>query len=778
MRIISYIHNSKIKLLQLVRYCIVMVKTSLKGLFPKYRKSWELTYTTIGTLGSGGNANVYTVVNNKGIRYALKPLNEDYIKRKDKRERFLREVNVMKYELNDLPGVIPVIDFCKKGYWYVMPIAQKSMDIVKNMDLNQRIDAFLSIAKTLNIIHSRKISHRDIKPANILYYNNHFCFCDFGLCHIEDSKLTKKRDNIGAKFTIAPEMRRDSKKSDPYKADVYSMGKTLWMYLTENEDAFEGTYNPLDKDVGLHYFELYKSANIAEIEFLLEDATKNSPVDRPTINEFCERLSYWITISKTHNCDAIQQGELRMLKHYLNPSCEINSLKITKANDVVKALNYFRLAPVLNHMLYPQGGGLDFDSAEMASENGCIAIRSNIGTIDIIKPKQFIFESFDDYKWFYFLLEADKLSPVLTTKDVLSEDLVEDVPGHYCDATDFVYGVYDYDSGKKLPQSAKRVERFCRGIFLILPKLGYYNQLNSTYDGRQNNCTVEEFKSYMQEMKELADKGEKNGYSFEQIVYALDKMPNPFRSSKDYDFLHELGKDLPNTKAFILNMVKSFDIFEKLSKITDNDSPATFAIYITNETLKCHNSILSCYEDKIRWFLCKDGKIHKTYWKDEKVLKLHDRSTTNSLIEIIKGVINDIFHRDGLEEEDYPSIWCKMTMCRTGKPTHIFTKNEIKELMRNADDRLGNTLVIDEFGFAHVIPGNFDKHSYPVSQETWGSRNNYVGKYSKLLDLNESYEYMLKGWLNYLEKGVTTYIDYSSDNLNISILLEKIKKYY
>ena len=117
-------------------------------------------------------------------------------------------------------------------------------------------------------------------------------------------------------------------------------------------------------------------------------------------------------------------------------------------------------------------------------------------------------------------------------------------------------------------------------------------------------------------------------------------------------------------------------------------------------------------------------------------------------------------------------------MCRTGKPTHIFTKNEIKELMRNADDRLGNTLVIDEFGFAHVIPGNFDKHSYPVSQETWGSRNNYVGKYSKLLDLNESYEYMLKGWLNYLEKGVTTYIDYSSDNLNISILLEKIKKYY
>lgn len=778
MRKINSICDSKTKQLQRVRYCVAMVKASFTGLFPQKRKSWEPRYTTINTLGSGGNAHVYTVTDDKGIQYALKALNEDYINRKDKRERFLREVNVMKNKLSDLPGVIPVIDFCNKGYWYVMPIAQKSIDVIKNMDLNQRIDAFLSIAETLKIIHSRKLSHRDIKPANILYYNNHFCFCDFGLCHIENSKLTKKRDNIGAKFTIAPEMRRDSKISDPYKADVYSMGKTLWMYLTENEDAFEGTYNPLDRSVGLHYFEQYKRANIAEIEILLEGATKNSPADRPTINEFCDQLSYWITISKNNNYDAIQQGEFRMLKHYLNPACEINSLRITKTNDIVKALNYFRLAPVLNHMLYPQGGGLDFDSAELASENGCIALHSNIGTIDILKPKQFIFESFDDYKWSYFLLEADKLTPILTTKDVLSEELVEDIPGHYCDATDFVYGVYDYDSGKKLPQNARKVERFCRGNFLLLPKLGYYNQQNSTYDGRQNNCTAEEFKLYIQKMKDLADAYEKEGYSFKQITYILDKMPNPFSRLDDYDFPHESEKDLPNIDTYVFNMVSTFNISEELSKIKDKNSPATFAVYITSKTLKGPNSILSCYEEKIQWFLGKDGKIHKTCWKDENVLKLHDRCITNSLVKTIDSVINDMFHRAGFEEEKYQSTWCKMTMCRTGKPTHIFTKNEIKELMRNADDRLANTLVIDEFGYAHVIPGIFDKNTYPVSQETWCSRNNYVGKYSKLSDLNESYEYMLEGWLNYLEKGVTTYIDCRYEDSNISILLKKIKEYY
>lgn len=778
MKLENSIYTSSTRISHRVVYYVSMLKVNLKGWFSPKSKSWKSQYTKTGTLGSGGNACVITVVDKKGNKFALKPLNKDYINRKDKRQRFLRELNVMKEELSDLPGVIPVIDFCEKGYWYVMPIAQKSMNVIKNMNLSQRVDAFLSIAETLKIIHYRKISHRDIKPANILYYNNHFCFCDFGLCHIEDSKLTRKRDNIGARYTIAPEMRRDSKGSDPYKADVYSMGKTLWMYLTENEDAFDGTYNPLDRDHGLHYFEQYKKANIAEIEYLLEDATKNNPEDRPTINEFCDRLSNWVAISKAQDYGAIQQSELKMLKHYLNPVCEIDSFRMTKATDIVKALNYFRLTPVLNHMLYPQGGGLDFDSAEMANEEGCIAIRSNIGTIDILKPKQFIFESFDDYRWFYFLLEADRLTPVLTTEDVFSEELVEDIPGHYCDAIDFVYGVYDYDSGKKLPQCARKVERFCRGTFLILPKFGYYNQQNSTYDGRQNNCTAEEFKAYIQEMKKFADEKEKEGYTFQQITYVLDRMPNPFYRPDDYGFLDKSEKASPNIDAFVLDMIRGFDISEELSKIRDKDSPATFAVYITSEILKCSNSIVIHYKDQIQWFLGRDGRIHKTCWEDELVLKLHDRSVTNSLVEIIESAINDLYHKAGFENEGLQSTWCKMTMCRTGKPTHMFTKMEIKELMRNADDRLGNTLVIDEFGFAHVISGHFDKHVYPVSQETWCSRNNYVGKYSNLSDLNESYVYMLEGWLYYLEKRVTIYIDYIMDDLNISNLLKKIEMYY
>lgn len=772
----------RVQLIRYVRYAVKMAKTMLSKMSQNQNKclnlSWESKYSKIKTLGNGGNACVILVQDKNGNQFALKPLNKEYISRTDKQERFLREVDVMKNKLGDLQGVIPVIDSCENGYWYIMPVANKSMDVIKEMGLEQRINAFLVIAETLKIIHSRKISHRDIKPANILYFENHFCFCDFGLCHIENSVLTEKRDNIGAKFTIAPEMRRDSKCSDPYRADVYSMGKTLWMFLTENENAFEGTYSPLESSIGLHYYNQYKDSNIAEIEFLLEDATKNNPDDRPTINEFCNRLRDWITISKTKDFAAMQRSELKMIKHYFSPSCEINSLTITTPKDIVEVLNYFRLAPMLNHMLYPQGGGLDFYSAEMASEEDCIALISQRRKIDILKPKQFVFESMNDYKWFYFLLEADKLTPVLTTEDVLSENLIEDIPGHYCDALDYSYGVYDYDSGKKLPQTARLVERYCRGTFLILPKLGYYNQLTSTYDGRHNNCTVNEFREYIQIMKKYADDAESKGYTFQEIVYVLDNLPNPYKYQDDDCSLNELRKTVSVPRTFILDIVGQLDISYTISRINDMYSPATFAMYVINKELECPNDIFCCYEDEIHWFLCNDGKIQKTSWKDKKVLKLHSRSKAKALLEEIVNTINNLYNEAGFENNGVKLTECKMTLYRTGKPTHMFTKEEIKALMKSADDRLNNTLVIDEFGFAQVISGHFDKRTYPVSQETWCSRNNYVGKYSGLFDLEESYEWMLDGWLDYLERCVTVFKDNKSRDLTIPELLKKIKVYY
>ena len=84
-------------------------------------------------------------------------------------------------------GIIPVFDYklpCEEtgDYYFVMPIAIPLEEKIKDYNnIYDLINIFKSLAKTLGELHSKTISHRDIKPENILYYQDEYCFGDFGL---------------------------------------------------------------------------------------------------------------------------------------------------------------------------------------------------------------------------------------------------------------------------------------------------------------------------------------------------------------------------------------------------------------------------------------------------------------------------------------------------------------------------------------------------------------------------------------------------------------------
>lgn len=85
---------------------------------------------------------------------------------------------------------------------------------------------------------------------------------------------------------------------------------------------------------------------------------------------------------------------------------------------------------------------------------------------------------------------------------------------------------------------------------------------------------------------------------------------------------------------------------------------------------------------------------------------------------------------------------------------------------------------LGESGNAKVISNN-QGYLFPVRCETWIAGNRYVGKYSSLLTLDESYIFLLEGWLLYLTTGKSQYADCFIDgNADENTLLEKIKKYY
>lgn len=116
---------------------------------------------------------------------------------------------------------------------------------------------------------------------------------------------------------------------------------------------------------------------------------------------------------------------------------------------------------------------------------------------------------------------------------------------------------------------------------------------------------------------------------------------------------------------------------------------------------------------------------------------------------------------------------------RVRKPSHLFTKEEMYKLYKNADDRKGNKLVIDEEGYARMIPADADGTLYPVCHETFCARRNNIGKYSPLLTFEDDYKESLCAWLQHLQLCVYVYCDGSMiPSESEEALRERILQYY
>ena len=113
----------------------------------------------------------------------------------------------------------------------------------------------------------------------------------------DNNNFTRNDKGLGAIFTIAPEMKRNPKGADGSKADVYSLAKTLWMILSDDEKGFDGQYSSIDHTHGLRFYDHLKNEYLVEIEELLYQGTTNDPKARPNIKQFGNYLSQWLSMS-------------------------------------------------------------------------------------------------------------------------------------------------------------------------------------------------------------------------------------------------------------------------------------------------------------------------------------------------------------------------------------------------------------------------------------------------------------------------------------------------
>jgi serine/threonine protein kinase len=464
---------------------------------------WKL----LSYLGGGGNGEVWICSNKEGVVSGaiklLKLLNtKSYA-------RFLDEAKIIE-ENSDIDGIIPILDkFLPSELknnipFFVMPIAQSVENQLYGKSIEVKIAAVLEICQTLSRLHKQGISHRDLKPANLLIYKSRYSIADFGLVDYPDKKdVSRQNEPIGAKWTIAPEMKRESHKADGLKADIYSLAKTLWIILTENSKGFDGQYTTSSF---LEFRHFYKDKYTTPIDTLLSRCTDNDPNSRPNIHEFISILEEWKILNE--NFHQRNQEQWFEIQSKLFPTSFPKRVIWENINDIVKVLKVICTYNNLNHIFFPNGGGLDLEDVRLSVENGCIELDFQL--IKIVKPQRLIFESFNyTSEWNYFRLELNELEPSGVYKTDEGEEpyeinhseehVSELYPGKY-DKYEIVEHRFDYqDMGYQIPESARHVTRFFRGAFVIFNKRSPYNLNPTTYDGRHNRMDTEQFRNYIQD---------------------------------------------------------------------------------------------------------------------------------------------------------------------------------------------------------------------------------------------------------------------------------------
>jgi serine/threonine-protein kinase len=208
---------------------------------------WE-RYELIEFIGRGGMGDVYKARDPRLGRFvALKFLRRDD---PEQLKRFLREAQVQaKVEHENLCPVYEVGEVDGHSFIAMQYVAGGSIkEVADLLSLRDKVEIMVDVADALHAAHQAGLIHRDIKPANILIDRNpdgswHPYVVDFGIAREIDTPhdLTVSGMVLGTPAFSSPEQVRGESRNLDRRTDVYSLGATLYWFLTERS-PYEGAY--------------------------------------------------------------------------------------------------------------------------------------------------------------------------------------------------------------------------------------------------------------------------------------------------------------------------------------------------------------------------------------------------------------------------------------------------------------------------------------------------------------------------------------------------------
>ncbi len=255
-------------------------------------------------IACGGNSVVFEC-NYKGNKNIIKFFKGEKRKRY---ERFKLEVDKIKQINKEIEEYTPKIidsffpkfrDFSsfkvQSSPFYIMEQGEK-YDF-ENLTFKQKLYDILAMCERVKQLHEIDIKHRDIKPDNIIIYQGKLTFIDFGTCSVPNIKTFYDEEPMGSRGTIAPEMVDNTHKLEGYKyeyADIYSLGKTIWIILNNDKRADKfTTYESSNINSKLNLDSVPEGV-IMLIEYIINKATQENYFKRITLEKVIDLLRFII----------------------------------------------------------------------------------------------------------------------------------------------------------------------------------------------------------------------------------------------------------------------------------------------------------------------------------------------------------------------------------------------------------------------------------------------------------------------------------------------------
>jgi serine/threonine-protein kinase len=176
-------------------------------------------------------------------------------------------------------------------------------------------------------------------------------------------------------------------------------------------------------------------------------------------------------------------------------------------SSIFTVLNHIGSIQNVNHLFFPDGGGLDLTSAKPANEEGLTEL-DFAGSIKLCKIANLTFESFgdiDDYQWCYFRIELESIDSVGASRPRngrLIEELTEISLGHYVPRSAWDEREYQ---GEPLPRTARLISRILGGSMVIFQKSSIYNRIPGTYEAPHNGSSVNEMRGEIEKLRQVVN---------------------------------------------------------------------------------------------------------------------------------------------------------------------------------------------------------------------------------------------------------------------------------